>query len=386
MLKKIVIENFLSIRNRVEIDFTKTSYTILPQNVNEDKILKGAIFVGANASGKTNVLKAVSYLQQLLFKDWRDGEIFYAKCLFSPDKVFELKYQFLIDGCEVRYQVKVDAKEKMIFEKLEVNKHLLLERKGKMATSYINDKNGINYSEDVPEDSIFLRAIYFNTKFSGNKVLMDWMEFLKKSAYCDIFRNQLLSAKREEFSLKKYFESNGEDKINHFFKLYNFEQEVEYDNKVKGNHYKIESEEKMIFFRRKSLNDPIPMSIESLGNKNLLKLLPLYLEIIEEGGMLIIDEFSSGFHNDLEELLVRHFMKHSKNSQLFLVSHSTNLLKNSVFRPDQEYSVYFDGANGSILRRFSEEQPRNAQNIEKMYNSGVFGGLPNYEVTEFEDK
>ena len=33
---------------------------------------------------------------------------------------------------------------------------------------------------------------------------------------------------------------------------------------------------------------------------------------------------------------------------------------------------------GSTVKRFSSEQPRSAQNIEKMYVSGVFGGLPNY--------
>ena len=64
---------------------------------------------------------------------------------------------------------------------------------------------------------------------------------------------------------------------------------------------------------------------------------------------------------------------------MFLLSHSTYILKNAVLRPDQEYAVYFDGENGSKVRRFSDEQPRNAQNIEKMYNSGVFGGLPYYE-------
>ena len=40
---------------------------------------------------------------------------------------------------------------------------------------------------------------------------------------------------------------------------------------------------------------------------------------------------------------------------------------------------------GSVVKRFSSEQPRSAQNIEKMYVSGVFGGLPNYVEVPHED-
>ena len=100
--------------------------------------------------------------------------------------------------------------------------------------------------------------------------------------------------------------------------------------------------------------------------------------------MLLIDEFSSGFHNELENLLVRYFMEKSGHAQMLFVSHSTNLLSNSILRPDQEYSVEFQNKNGSSVRRFSSEQPRSAQNIEKMYVSGVFGGLPEYKEVNDE--
>lgn len=96
--------------------------------------------------------------------------------------------------------------------------------------------------------------------------------------------------------------------------------------------------------------------------------------------MLLLDEFSSGFHNDLEELLIRYFMKKADEAQLIFVSHSTNLLSNRILRPDQIYSIDF-GKEGSVIKRFSSEKPREAQNLEKMYLAGVFNGVPNYEYT-----
>lgn len=95
--------------------------------------------------------------------------------------------------------------------------------------------------------------------------------------------------------------------------------------------------------------------------------------------MLILDEFSSGFHNDLEKLLIKHFMQHAKGAQLMIVSHSTNLLASSLLRPDQLYAVNFN-QEGSNIVRFSDEQPRAGQNFEKMYLGGVFSGLPNYDT------
>lgn len=73
-------------------------------------------------------------------------------------------------------------------------------------------------------------------------------------------------------------------------------------------------------------------------------------------------------------------MKKSSEAQLIFVTHSTNLLSNRIMRPDQIYSVEFD-REGSCVKRFSSEKPREAQNIEKMYRSGVFRGVPRYEYT-----
>ncbi len=70
-------------------------------------------------------------------------------------------------------------------------------------------------------------------------------------------------------------------------------------------------------------------------------MLPGLLHVVECGGMFIVDEFSSAFHNELEELIIHYFMRNAKNAQMFFVSHSTNLLKNTLLRPDQIYTVSF---------------------------------------------
>ena len=72
-------------------------------------------------------------------------------------------------------------------------------------------------------------------------------------------------------------------------------------------------------------------------------------------------------------------MKNAKNSQIFITSHHTNLVSNSVFRPDQINLITFLNTSGSNVKRLSQFKPREAQNLEKMYLGGMFEGLPIYE-------
>lgn len=382
MLQKIILKNFKSFRHETTVDLRKTNYTILPENVSDSGILKGCIFVGANASGKSNIILSVKLLLDFLFSE-RSINSGMFRCMFGDEFSYSVDYWFVISGSQVRYFLEVDTRNTFITEKLYVDSRLKMERMGVSAKSYIADENGISYDDtDVDRETLFLRTLYFNTKFSGDQVLREWMDFLSKSVYINAFEKRIESYGKEEIGLIKHLKASGSEKINHFFEAYNFEQSVEYAHASAGKDYIISlpgaEDEKYVFFKRKGIEAPIPFSEESCGNQNLLRMLPAFLSVAANGGMLLIDEFSSGFHNDLEELLVRFFMKNASDGQLLFVSHSTNLLSNSLLRPDQEYSVEFHGIEGSTVRRFSSEQPRAAQNVEKMYVSGVFGGLPNY--------
>lgn len=382
MLTHITLERFKSFRDKTTIDFTKTNYTILPQNVANNGVLKGCVFVGANASGKSNIILSIKLLIDLLFLERNINSGIYL-CMFANHTSYSIEYEFKISNHLVKYVFGVEGKKSSITEHLYLDDTLLMERMGLSAKSYIADKEGVIYdSDDIGSDTLFLRTLYFNTKFSSNDVLAKWMEFLKNSIYINMFQKTITSYNNAEIGLTSYLETSGCDSINSFFDSYNFHQHIEYAHSSEGRNIRVitgkEETDKTIFFKRSGIDVPIPFAEESLGNQNLLRILPSFLGVIKHGGMLLIDEFSSGFHNDLETLLVRYFMETSQNAQMIFVSHSTNILSNSLLRPDQEYSVEFLDGTGSTVKRFSSEQPRSAQNIEKMYTSGVFGGLPNY--------
>lgn len=374
MLKSYEINNFKSFKNVTKFDLKKTNYQILSDTNIKNDILKGLMFVGANASGKSNSIIAIKFLLDCLFGK-NDIALNSYICLFSKNPIMTLKYNFVIDNNDIEYKFSYQMIDKKINEDLLLNGENIFSRDGSVAN--VNITENITYT-DVPKNTLFLRDIYFNTKFRGNETLQKWFEFLSNSVYLDLYTKKAIQYRDIDLSLQSYIEEQGSDKINAFFDEYNFEQYIEYDKTSMGKFLSVESSEKMIYFKRKGIDEPIPYIFESLGNRTLLQLLPAFFHCIEHSGMLLLDEFSSGFHNELEELLIRYFMRKSDKSQLIFVSYSTNLISNSLLRPDQIYSVDF-GNNGSYIKRFSSEKPREAQNLEKMYLGGVFNGVPQYE-------
>lgn len=376
MLKSYEVCNFKSFKNKTKFDLEKTNYQTLTSTNLRENILKGLMYVGANASGKSNALIAVKFLLDCLFSK-TDVNMVAHMCMFSGNPEMSLSYTFDIEGTEIIYQIGYQHIDGKINENLFVDGEKIFTRDGSVARVNLQ---GEKIYTDVPKRILFLRDIYFNTKFRGWDKLQKWFEFMSNSVYLDLYSKEPVQYKEIDLSLKSYLEEVGTDEINAFFKEYNFGQTVEYDKHAEGNKIFVKSEEKMPFFKRDGIDEPIPFIFESLGNRTLLRLLPMFFHCINNGGMLLLDEFSSGFHNDLEELLIRYFMKKAEQAQLIFVSHSTNLLSNSILRPDQIYSVDFE-SEGSVIKRFSSEKPREAQNLEKMYLGGVFKGVPKYEYT-----
>lgn len=379
MLKRMSIKNFKCFKNETVFDFGKTNYKLLERNI-YGKILKGALFVGDNASGKTTAIQPIKLLLDLLFRD-RDISLVLFTCLFSSEQITGLEYEFEIDGHKIDYSFSFTG-DSFVEEKLQADGEVIIERLKESAKLQLRQE--ITYHE-VDQSMLFLKRAYFNTKFVGSDILVKWFDFLKKSVYIDAYSRKVIAYGGESLVAQKYIEKYGVDSLNDFFAKNHFKYAIQYAQEVekRGIRYKLDEEEgKMIFFERQGIDVPIPVFMESVGNQTLINILPAILSVIENGGMLVIDEFSSGLHNKLEELLVKYIMNKGENLQLFFVSHSTNLLSNSILRPDQIYAVEMEDGEGSRLYRFSEEQPRVAQNLEKMYLSGVFGGIPEYEAVQ----
>lgn len=65
--------------------------------------IKGAIFVGGNATGKTNIILALRVLLDMLFSD-KIINLGKYKCVFSEEVLLELGYEFNIEENNIKYK------------------------------------------------------------------------------------------------------------------------------------------------------------------------------------------------------------------------------------------------------------------------------------------
>lgn len=379
MLVRLAIQNFRSFKKRTIIDLTKTQYAALAGTNTNYGLVKGLVLVGGNASGKSNILAAIRLLLDLLFLEREmDNPLFL--CLFGDSKEFSIEYVFSINGHEICYTISNNVEKEVLGEQLVADGDVLLNRMGSTARTSIGGVEKQYAEKEVGAKTLFLRTLFFNTGFASDEILRQWFRFLQSSVYYNAFERTPVSYGNQKLDAFRFLENHGAQRISDFFERHGMKQKVEYSMEAVTERTKIQLDEGRIpFFRRDDCDIAIPYPEESLGNRLLLHFLPCYLTVMNNPGLLLVDEFSSGFHNDLEELLIREWMKKAEGSQLIAVTHSTNLLSTSLLRPDQIYAVSFGDKEGSRVKRFSEEGPRVAQNLEKMYRSGVFEGIPEYE-------
>lgn len=387
MLTGITLKDYTTFISETTFDFNATNYKILEDtNVGSNRVLKGALFVGENASGKTQVLNSIVLLLDLLLENSEQNYIF-RKSLYTPGTKYTLEYSFNVDGNDIKYIVTFESNS-INCEKLYLNDELKLERLNTSGKTYFGEEKDNN---NINPGLSLLKLEYYNTRFNNDKLLNKWFDFLKNSLYinCLIGGRGIKSYNPTRISeqfLEKYAECNDATKLNDLIKKIGYNNEVVFE-KESSNADKtivINSNKEMIGLKKAGTEVVMPLLLESTGNKAFMStILPIYYAT-KNNCMLIVDEFSSGLHNELEEALIKYFYNNSNDSQLFFTSHSTNLLDTSILRPDQIFSFRFDSKKGTLIKRFSDENPRESQNIEKMYLNGVFDGMPKYNK-EFKD-
>lgn len=118
---------------------------------------------------------------------------------------------------------------------------------------------------------------------------------------------------------------------------------------------------------------------ESLGTVKLFTALPYLYDVLEMGGVLIIDELENGLHLSLAKEIISPFSSEESNpnhAQLICTSHQP-LLLDGDYRRDQVWVATKDSVGKSSLHRLSELQtPRAKVNLTAQILKGAFGCNP----------
>ena len=123
---------------------------------------------------------------------------------------------------------------------------------------------------------------------------------------------------------------------------------------------------------------PLNKDDESDGTQRFFEFIGPFVDILENGSVVFVDELHNHFHPLMTKFLINLF--HDKNinknnAQLIFTTHETTLLDQEMFRRDQ---IYFCEKNNKSTKIYplSDFKVRKDNNLERSYLLGHFGALP----------
>ena len=405
MLLDFTVENFRSIKDKVTLSMTREkrlkeledSDVIIKKPGRVDETLKAAIIYGANASGKSNIIESLRFMDYFVWSSAKEqsGEkidfdpfIFCKKTKNKPS-MFEIKFK--INRKNYRYGFEVDSKKIHKEWLFEDNKHIFLRELQNIEINS-NDKDAKDVVTKTKENTLFLSACaQWNVAFAKN--IIDNF-FSKINVVSGIFDKRYISATHGFINESE----ENKQKIIDLLKnsdtgITNFEIEetnIEDLNLPKETLSKITNKsdhKKIINFNMKhgTLGE-LPLNKESEGTKKLFNLSGSFFDAVQKDDILIIDEFDARLHPLLAINLVKLFYKLSKNAQLIITSHDTNLLSNKIFRRDQVWFTEKNNSQETDLYSLAEYKIRNDEKYEKNYLNGKYGAIPFLGAFDFTEE
>jgi AAA15 family ATPase/GTPase len=427
MLIQFTVDNFRSIKDPVT--FSMVSGTNNVKNVfpvRNYPLLSSAVIYGANASGKSNILKAFGFMRAmvlnakkviqstdtLLHEPFRlSTETESASSSFeavflvsSPDKIIKYRYGFEADNTAIYSEwlfADEKGKEARLFYRDVENKEF-----------YVNTekfKEGHGLKDKVLPNSLFIwkcdqdggaisKAIL--TWFKSANVIdgaksSDYVTYTLDQMAKDDFRSEIVKmVSVADLGINDVLREENEVPSDEIEKL-KFPEEILSQIRaaksplirvdIKTVHSKYDENDKFIGTEKFDLS-----SDESEGTKKYFSISAPFLDSLNNGKVLIIDELDCSLHPMLTISLISMFNNpniNTKNAQLIFATHDTNLLNQQLFHKSQIWFTEKDAYGGTYLHSLAEyKNVRPTDNIEKHYVQGEYGAIPYLGTFAFEEQ
>lgn len=404
MIHKLTFKNFFSFRDEVSINFVVDGHAPDTDSYFQDKfgtrISKLMTVVGANASGKTNILKSLDFLRWFITDSFSDlgpdtlitnttNEVFQQFILCSEKRPSDFEIVFGLPDGVYRYKLTLNP-ERVLNELLEVKRET--NRWSLIFSRSFNDETNEydnNFSKlDLPTDfnklvrknsSVLsaakqisnLEAIKIVDYFSMLESSFDEMGAPNKNAYkalysvAEFYHKQPAILEKVEKMLKRFdlglsklevMELDRPDKTKLYFPI----AYHKYSDSSKQGHF--------------------PIQEESGGTRNLFLLLKDIFSALETGNTVVFDELDNNLHPLMVPEIVNLFRSKNHNphnAQLFFSTHNAQIL--SELDKQQIVITEKDENNVSDAWKLDEiEGVRADENYYTKYLAGFYGGIPRF--------
>ena len=398
MIVNFSIQNFGSIKDKQTLSFEADASEHLEDtyvlHTAGKRLLKLALIYGANASGKTTVLKALDFLRDLVVnpKEKKTDILNFSPYLFdtkTPQQPTELSIEFIHEEVCYQYEVAFTG-QAVISEALYIDtfeRVLVFSR----TTDIEGQLTKISFGDKITLEKSALQVLELNTLWNNTvlggflKTNINLEEFRQVINW---FRNYLKPIIAPRTLLGRYVT----DKIDE--KEIVKEEVLEILKKADFNISDIIIErrkdprkgiDRINLFSEHMVNDisyKLPMEQESEGTKRFYGFAGLLALLIKTPTILSIDELESSLHPDLYTHFLLSFLQNSQQSQLIATTHNRELLgETDIFRNDAIWFTDKGEDCATQLYSLADFDTSTIKNILNAYKIGKFSGVPRLSDT-----
>ncbi|EAH4670810.1 ATP-binding protein [Campylobacter coli] len=423
MLIEFRVENFLSIQDEQVLSMMASKdNTFFDSHTNGDKklaLLKSSVIYGANASGKSNIIKALAIMKKIVISSangQRGDKLPIIPFLLGNEDNKSTKFEIIFIQNDTKYQYGFILNSEKILEEW-----LLVFGESNRAQKWFeriyNEKEEkYNYSfgakflgsKQLWENSTRDNALFLSVAIQlNNEQLKPVFDFFLKyirvtctdswndgqEVTIDILRQD----KQKIISYLKRADLDIEDIVVEETELNktnlmqeNIPQEIKQMMQTdleKGARLK-KTDIKTIHTNQQGKQILFDMlELESQGTQKFFKLIGPWVEALEQGYTIVVDELNTHLHPLMTKFLVNLFHNENlnkSNAQLIFTTHDTSILNQDVFRRDQIWFCEKQNKATKLYPLSDFKVRKDKTNLENDYLLGRFGALPYFkEILSF---
>ena len=373
MVLEIRLSNMFSFRDEVTLDLqaakiqTKKARELEGNlfSVDGEQMLKSVALFGANASGKSNVIKAIRACVNMVRSSHNynvDTRFAISPFKFEDyaNKPSSFYIRFLLNGVEYEYSFSF-MHDEIITETLYYYPN------GRKSLVFRRDESRGTEKKDIYEFKTVIKRPFDVADNTSKKTL-----YISRASQMDREIAQKIFLFFCNDIVLDYQVANI-DSLDNLFKERK-EQMLEVLRTADSDiiDFKIQNNAITTFHRT---NPSVAFDFEteeSEGTKTLFRMMVRMIGIIHEGKMLLVDEIDNSLHTQLVEFVIGMF-NHSNHAQLIYTIHNTHLLNTDFQRRDQVYFVNKrEDGSSDLYSLFDFKDFRDTLDMEKAYLQGRF--------------
>ncbi|HGG0858399.1 TPA: ATP/GTP-binding protein, partial [Campylobacter jejuni] len=412
------VENFLSIQDEQVLSMVASSdNTFLTSHTNNDKklkLLKSSVLYGANASGKSNIIKALAIMKKIVISSangQRGDKLPIIPFLLGNEDNKSTKFEIIFIQNDTKYQYGFILNSEKILEEWllvfgESNRaqkwfeRIYNEKEEKynysFGAKFLGSKQlwenstrdnalflsvaiQLNNEQLKPVFDFFLKYIRVTCTDSwndGQEVTIDILRQDKQKIISYLKRADLdiedIVVEETELNKTNLMQENIPQKIKQMMQT-----DLEKGARLKKTDIKTihtNQQGKQILFDM--------LELESQGTQKFFKLIGPWVEALEQGYTIVVDELNTHLHPLMTKFLVNLFHNedlNKSNAQLIFTTHDTSILNQDVFRRDQIWFCEKQNKATKLYPLSDFKVRKDKTNLENDYLLGRFGALPYFK-------